>query len=107
MLSWLPADMIFLAGLFVLGVVVSLISLAWLRICLPVLFTVAIALGLMSKDRWGDLARRQAKWHFVNIFASGGSGRSSGSSGSSSFDFGSSFSGGGGSFGGGGSSGSW
>ena len=52
---------------FLLGAILSLISLAWLRLCLPVIVSVGIALGLMSKDRRRWLARRQAKWHFLKL----------------------------------------
>ena len=104
MLSWIPEDLIILGILLLLSAILSLVSLAWLRICLPALLYVAIALGLMSKDRWRDLAQRQAKWHFMNSFIFSGSGSSSSGGG---FSFGGGFSGGGGSFGGGGASGSW
>jgi uncharacterized protein len=110
MTSWIPEDFLILIGLFVLGSVLSLLSLAWLWVCLPVLMWIGIALGLVSPDRWKALAKRQAKWHFLEVFGSGGTTTSSGSSwssGSSGSSSGSSFSGGGGSFGGGGSSGSW
>jgi uncharacterized protein len=106
MLSWIPEDLIILGILLVLSAILSLVSLAWLRICLPALLYVGIALGLMSKDRWRDLAKRQAKWHFMNSFIFSGSG-SSGSSSGGGFSFSGGFSGGGGSFGGGGASGSW
>jgi uncharacterized protein len=105
---------------FLLGAIFSLLSLAWLRLCLPVVVNVGIGLGLMSKDRRRWLARRQARWHFLRLTDDGGKGSShaAGSSGSSSsfgWSWGSaissvageSFSGGGGSFGGGGASGSW
>jgi uncharacterized protein len=98
---------------FLLGAILSLISLAWLWLCLPVIVSAGIALGLMSKDRRRWLARRQAKWHFFKLTDSGGRG-SAGSSGASGWSWGSAvsavgggFSGGGGSFGGGGASGSW
>ena len=98
---------------FVLGAILSLISLVWLRVLLPVIVSGGIALGLMSKDRRRWLARRQARWHFLTLTDTGGKG-SSGSSGASGWSWGSaisisggSFSGGGGSFGGGGASGSW
>jgi uncharacterized protein len=98
---------------FLIGTIFSLLSLAWLRLCLPVIVNVGIGLGLMSKDRRRWLARRQAKWHFPRLADPGGSG-SSRSSGSSGWSWasgisiaGGSFSGGGGSFGGGGASGSW
>jgi uncharacterized protein len=114
-LSWIPEDFLILIGIFMLGAVMSLLSLAWLWLLLPMLLWIGIALGMVSKDRWKALARRQAKWHFLSIFdssgtttssGSGSSGSSSGSSWSSSGSSGG-FSGGGGSFGGGGSSGSW
>ena len=95
---------------FLLGAILSLISLAWLRVCLPAIVAVGIALGLMSKDRRRWLARRQAKWHFLKLTDSDGKGSvgSSGWSWSSAVSVaGGSFSGGGGSFGGGGASGSW
>ena len=107
MLSWIPQDFVILGLLLLLSAVLSLVSLAWLRICLPTLLTIAIALGLMSKDRWRDLARRQAGWHFMDSFIFSGSGGSGSSSSSGSLSFGGGFSGGGGSFGGGGASGSW
>jgi uncharacterized protein len=98
---------------FVLGAILSLVSLVWLRVLLPVIVSVGIALGLMSQDRRRWLARRQAKWHFLKLTDTGGKG-SSGSSGASGWSWGSavsvaggSFSGGGGGFGGGGASGSW
>jgi uncharacterized protein len=108
-MSWIPDDFLILIGLLVLGSVLSLLSLAWLWVCLPVLMWIGIAVGLVSPDRWSTLARRQAKWHFLEIFGSGGttSYGSSGSSGSSWSSGSGGFSGGGGSFGGGGSSGSW
>jgi len=102
----------FLSILFMLllGAILSLVSLAWLRLCLPVVVSAGIALGLMSKDRRRWLARRQAKWHFLSLM----DGNAKGSSSSSGWSWGSvvsttggSFSGGGGSFGGGGASGSW
>ncbi len=92
---------------FLLGAILSLVSLAWLRLCLPVIVSVGIALGLMSKDRRRWLAQRQAKWHFLTLTDSGGKGSSSWSWGSAGSAAGGSFSGGGGSFGGGGASGSW
>jgi uncharacterized protein len=98
---------------FLLGAILSLIWLAWLRLVLPLVVTVGIGLGLMSKDRRRWLARRQAKWHFLTLTDSTGKG-SSGSGSASGWSWGSavstaggSFSGGGGSFGGGGASGSW
>jgi len=97
---------------FLLGAVLSLASLAWLRVCLPVIVNAGIGLGLMSKDRRRWLARRQANWRFLKVVESGG-GRSSGASGwsrgsvVSAASSGGGFSGGGGSFGGGGASGSW
>jgi len=111
-LSWIPEDFILIGLVFLLGAVVSLLTLVWLRILLPALIYVGIATGLVSKKRWRWLARRQAKWHFLSVLDSTGSG-SSGSTGSSWASVGSSgssgggFSGGGGSFGGGGASGSW
>jgi uncharacterized protein len=92
---------------FLLGAILSLVSLAWLRLCLPVIVSAGIALGLMSKDRRRWLAQRQAKWHFLKLTDSGGKGSSSWSWGSAVSAAGGSFSGGGGSFGGGGASGSW
>jgi uncharacterized protein len=94
---------------FLLGAILSLVSLAWLRLCLPVIVSVGIGLGLMSKDRRRWLARRQAKWHFLTLTDTGGkgSGSSGWSWGSAISTAGGSFSGGGGSFGGGGASGSW
>jgi uncharacterized protein len=96
--------------MFLLGAILSLVSLAWLRLCLPVIVAVGIGLGLMSQDRRRWLARRQAKWHFLKLTDTGGKG----SSGASGWSWGSvasvageGFSGGGGSFGGGGASGSW
>jgi uncharacterized protein len=98
---------------FLLGAILSLVSLVWLRVLLPVIVSAGIALGLMSQDRRRWLARRQAKWHFLKLTDTGGKG-SSGSSGASGWSWGSavsvaggSFSGEGGSFGGGGASGSW
>ena len=107
MLSWIPEDFIILGILLLLSAVLSLVSLAWLRLCLPALLYIAIAVGLMSKDRWRDLAKRQAGWHFMNSFIFSGSGSSGSSSSGGSMSFGGGFSGGGGSFGGGGASGSW
>jgi uncharacterized protein len=110
MLSWLPQDFVIVIGLFVLAVVLSLLSLAWLYVVLPLLLGIAIALGLASPKRWAALARRQRAWHFLSMLDSTGSGTTSGwssSSGSSWSSSDSGFSGGGGSFGGGGSSGSW
>ena len=95
---------------FLLGAILSLISLAWLRLCLPVIVSAGIALGLMSKDRRRWLARRQAKWHFLKLTdgtGKGSAGASGWSWGSAVSAAGGSFSGGGGSFGGGGASGSW
>jgi uncharacterized protein len=96
---------------FLLGAILSLISLAWLRLCLPVLLSIGIALGLVSKDHWRWLARGQAKWRFLKVFDShkdsSGSSSSSWASAVSLSSSGGSFSGGGGSFGGGGASGSW
>jgi uncharacterized protein len=95
---------------FLLGAILSLISLAWLRLCLPAIVSVGIALGLMSKDRRRWLARRQAKWHFLTLMDGNGKGSpglSGWSWGSAISTAGGSFSGGGGSFGGGGASGSW
>jgi uncharacterized protein len=94
---------------FLFGAILSLFSLAWLRLCLPVVVSVGIALGLMSKDRRRWLARRQAKWHFLKLTDTNGkgSGSSGWSWGSAISTAGGSFSGGGGSFGGGGASGSW
>jgi uncharacterized protein len=104
-MSWLPEDFIIIIGLLVLGSILSLVSLVWLRVCLPVLLMIGIAVGLVSKDRWRALAQRQAKWQFLDFgTTTSGSSSSSGSSWSSGS---SGFSGGGGSFGGGGSSGSW
>ena len=102
----------FLSILFMLllGAILSLVSLAWLRLCLPVIVSAGIALGLMSKDRRRWLARRQAKWHFLSLMDGNGKGSSSSSGwswGSVVSTTGGSFSGGGGSFGGGGASGSW
>ena len=111
--AWLPEDLIVIAVLFVLASLLSLVSLAWLWLLLPLLVHLGILMGLCSTDRLRWLAGRQAKWHFLSMFGSTGSGSSrsswsssSGSSWSSSSSSGS-FSGGGGSFGGGGSSGSW
>jgi uncharacterized protein len=108
-LSWLPQDWVIIIGLFVLAAVLSLVSLAWLWVLLPLLLWIAIALGLVSRDHWAALARRQKQWHFLAMLDSTGTTSSSGwsSSAGSSWSSGSSFSGGGGSFGGGGSSGSW
>ena len=108
-LSWIPQDFVIIIGLFVLATVLSLVSLVWLRLILPVLLWIGIALGLVSRDRWAALARRQAKWQFLDVFTSTGTTSTgwSSSSGSSWSSSGSGFSGGGGSFGGGGSSGSW
>jgi uncharacterized protein len=92
---------------FLLGAVLSLVSLAWLRLCLPVIVSAGIALGLISKDRRRWLARRQARWHFLSPMATGGTGASGWSWGSVTSVAGGGFSGGGGSFGGGGASGSW
>jgi uncharacterized protein len=108
-LSWIPQDFVIIAGLFVLAATLSLLSLGWLYVVLPLLLWIAIALGLASRQRWAALARRQRAWHFLAMLDSTGSGSSSGwssSSGSSSSSD-SGFSGGGGSFGGGGASGSW
>jgi uncharacterized protein len=108
MLSWIPEDFIILGILLLLSAILSLVSFAWLRICLPALLYVGIALGLLSKDRWRDLAKRQAGWHFMDSFIFSGSGSSGSSSSGGSFSSGGGgFSGGGGSFGGGGASGSW
>ncbi len=93
--------------LFLLGAILSLVSLAWLRLVLPVVVSAGIALGLMSKDRRRWLARRQAKWHFFKPTDHNGKGSSGWSWGSVVSVGGGSFSGGGGSFGGGGASGSW
>ena len=92
---------------FLLGAILSLVSLAWLRLCLPMIVSVGIALGLMSKDRRRWLAQRQAKWHFLKLTDAGGKGSSGWSWGSVASVAGEGFSGGGGSFGGGGASGSW
>jgi len=97
---------------FLLGAILSLLSLAWLRLVLPVLVSAGIALGAVSPDRRRWLARRQAKWHFFKFSDAGGKGSSGGSgwswgSAASIATSGGSFSGGGGSFGGGGASGSW
>jgi uncharacterized protein len=95
---------------FLFGAILSLVTLAWLRLCLPVIVSVGIALGLMSKDRRRWLARRQAKWHFLKLTDANGKGSSSSSGwswGSVASVAGGGFSGGGGSFGGGGASGSW
>jgi uncharacterized protein len=92
---------------FLLGAILSLVSLAWLRLCLPVIVSAGIALGLMSKDRRRWLARRQAKWHFLTLTDTGGKGSSAWSWGSAVSVAEEGFSGGGGSFGGGGASGSW
>jgi uncharacterized protein len=95
---------------FLFGAILSLVSLAWLRLCLPVIVSVGIGLGLMSQDRRRWLARRQAKWHFLKLTDTGGKGSSAASGwswGSAISTAGGSFSGGGGSFGGGGASGSW
>jgi uncharacterized protein len=94
---------------FLFGAILSLVSLAWLRLCLPVIVSVGIGLGLMSQDRRRWLARRQAKWHFLKLTDTNGkgSGASGWSWGSAISTAGGSFSGGGGSFGGGGASGSW
>src|SRR5262249_16098608 len=59
MLSWLPQDLIIFIALFVLAAALSLISLVWLRICLPLLLWIGSELGLVSRDRWDALARRQ------------------------------------------------
>jgi uncharacterized protein len=110
MLSWLPQDLVIVIGFFLLAVVLSLISLVWLYVLLPLLLWIAIALGLASRKRWAALARRQRAWHFLGMLDSTGKGTSSGwssSSGSSWSSSDSGFSGGGGSFGGGGASGSW
>jgi len=96
--------------LFLLGAILSLVSLAWLRLVLPAVVSAGIALGLMSKDRRRWLARRQAKWHFFKPTDLNGKGSSSSSGwswGSIVSVGGGGFSGGGGSFGGGGASGSW
>jgi uncharacterized protein len=109
-LSWVPQDFIISAGFLLLGAILSLMSLVWLRVCLPGLLYVAIALGFASASRWSWLARRQARWHFMSMFdmsRTGGSSGSSTSSSSSGGSWSSGFSGGGGSFGGGGASGSW
>jgi uncharacterized protein len=107
-LSWIPEDFLIIIGLLVLGSVLSLLSLVWLRIFLPALLWIGIALGLVSRERWTALARRQAKWQFLDFASPGGTTTSGGSSSGSSWSSsGSGFSGGGGSFGGGGSSGSW
>jgi uncharacterized membrane protein YgcG len=92
---------------FLLGAILSLVSLAWLRLCLPVIVSAGIALGLMSNDRRRWLARRQAKWHFLTLTDTGGKSSSAWSWGSAVSVAGKGFSGGGGSFGGGGASGSW
>jgi uncharacterized membrane protein YgcG len=110
MLSWLPHDLVIVIGIFLLAVVLSLLSLAWLYVLLPLLLWIAIALGLASSDRWAALARRQRAWHFLAMLDSTSTGTSSGRSSSSGWGWlssGSGFSGGGGSFGGGGASGSW
>jgi len=112
-LSWIPQDLVIIVGLFVLATVLSLVSLLWLWVVLPLLIWIGIALGLVARDRWAALARRQWQWHFLSMLDSTGSTSSSSSSGwssSSGSSWSSSdsgFSGGGGSFGGGGSSGSW
>jgi uncharacterized protein len=115
MVSWLPQDVVIIGGLFVLAAVLSLVSLLWLWVCMPLLLWIGIALGLASPARWVLLARRQQQWHFLDVFSSTGattsgwssSSGSSSPSGSSWSSSDSGFSGGGGSFGGGGSSGSW
>jgi uncharacterized protein len=109
-LSWLPHDLVIVIGIFLPAVVLSLLSLAWLYVLLPLLLWIAIALGLASSDRWAALARRQRAWHFLAMLDSTSTGTSSGRSSSSGWGWlssGSGFSGGGGSFGGGGASGSW
>jgi uncharacterized protein len=107
MLSWIPEDIFLIAALLLLGSIFALLSLVWVRVILPVLVFIGIALGLVSSQRWAWLAQRQAQWRFTDHLA-WGAGSSSGSSGSSwSSGSSDSFSGGGGSFGGGGASGSW
>jgi uncharacterized protein len=108
MLSWIPHDFVIVIGMLGLASALSLLSLVWLRVVLPLLLWAAIALGLASPKRWAALARRQRQWHFLSLLESTGTGSSGGSSSSgSSWSSSDSFSGGGGDFGGGGSSGSW
>ena len=66
-LSWLPQDLVIVLGLLVLATVLSLLSLVWLWVLLPLLLWLAIALGLGSPERWAALARRQRAWHFLSM----------------------------------------
>ncbi len=114
-LSWVPEDFLFIGGIVLFGVLMSLLSMIWLWVCLPVFLHIGIWLGLVSPRRLLGLHHRQRAWQFMSMFDNAGSGTSGSSNSSSSGSSGSSwssssdsgFSGGGGSFGGGGSSGSW
>jgi uncharacterized protein len=113
-LSWVPDEFLMIIGIVLFGILMSLLSMIWLWVCLPLFLHIGIRLGFASPKRLLWLQHRQHAWHFMSMFDNAGSGASGSSSSSSSGSSGSSwsssdsgFSGGGGSFGGGGSSGSW